>query len=280
MNYYYYSGENHINPHADSNINILEESGFAGAMFTYSTYQQDPFVQIARDIDLSKKIKYMVAIRPYTISPQYLRKISESINSIMPDRLQINLISGHIKEEEKYFGGILGEVNDLSSSIDRSNYMIDYLIELDKIYQKHSWLHKPDIFVTTTNKYVFQNNIKLKNKMIIPYEQFVQAGWFEKNNDNNSNNAFFDENFKYIEKEVMLYIFPIIREKQKDIDDIDKTNSITGTEYFTYDGFYNFVKNLNFAGIKYLMLYGGPNGEEAKNIINAVKMINSLDTSV
>ena len=53
--------------------------------------------------------------------------INESIKNIVPNRLQLNIISGHIKEHEKDFGGILGDVNDLSSKIDRSNYLIKYL---------------------------------------------------------------------------------------------------------------------------------------------------------
>jgi hypothetical protein len=56
---------------------------------------------LARDIDLTKKIKYMIALRPYNISPQYLTMINQSINQIMPDRLQINFISGYIKPHEK-----------------------------------------------------------------------------------------------------------------------------------------------------------------------------------
>jgi hypothetical protein len=54
----------------------------------------------ARDIDISKKIKYMVAIRPYAISPQYLVMMNHSMNDIMSNRVQFNLILGHIKEHE------------------------------------------------------------------------------------------------------------------------------------------------------------------------------------
>ena len=164
MKYYYFSGGDHT---ANNKISILEEHGFTGVLFTYNALSGDYFTLVARDIDLSQKIVYMVAIRPHTISPQYLSMISNSIHGIMPNRLQINLISGHIKKEEKNVGGVLGVITDQSTHIERSNYLIEYLQELDKMYKAKACDNMPDIFVSTTNEYVFETASSLKNKMII-----------------------------------------------------------------------------------------------------------------
>jgi alkanesulfonate monooxygenase len=122
MEFYYFGGY-----FDEGFISRLEESGFSGVMFTYDSTQGDMFTQIARDIKHTEKIKYLVAIRPYTISPQYICMINNSINKIMPGRLQINLISGYIKDHEANFGGIIGDTNDSSSNIDKSKYIINYL---------------------------------------------------------------------------------------------------------------------------------------------------------
>lgn len=274
MKYYYFSGDNHMDPISHSNIDLLESYGFSGALFTYGSYQDDYFTQVARHINQNKKIKYMIAIRPYTISPQYLTKISKSIETIAPNRLQINLISGQIQKEEKRLGGVLGPVNDLSSSIDRSNYMIQYLLELDKIQKNDPGLHKPDIFVSTTNKYIFETSNNINNKMIVPYREF------KKNFDIKNNMlTIFDGVLDPIKTKIMIFISPVIRETKEEIDKIEKKYPIPDTEYFSYDSFINFIKTLESVGINHLMMYSNTQ-KEGINIINFIKTINSLGSSV
>ena len=115
MNFYYFGGHFTDN-YSLEKASVLEKNHFAGVMFTYDATQGDMFVRTARDIKLDEKIKYLVAIRPYTISPQYLYTIYDSINEIMEDRVQVNFIAGYIKDNEADVGGIVTEINDKSST--------------------------------------------------------------------------------------------------------------------------------------------------------------------
>ena len=121
-------------------VDMLHENGFDGNLFLAGSQHPDDFVKIAKFMDINKDFKYMVAIRAYAISPQYLSMICASIDQIAPGKIQINLISGHTKEDEKGVGGIVGPINDLSSKIEKSKYMIEFLETMHDMNLK-----KPDI---------------------------------------------------------------------------------------------------------------------------------------
>jgi hypothetical protein len=105
----------------------LEESGFNGILLPYGADVGDYFVQIARSLKKDQKVTYIVAVRPYTISPQNLAMIIKSLNSIDTGRVWINFVSGQILDEEKSMGGIIGEINDTSSLYERREYLKNYI---------------------------------------------------------------------------------------------------------------------------------------------------------
>lgn len=267
MNFYYFNGGDHI---ANGKIRELEKNGFKGVLFTYESTSRDYFTQIARDIKLDEKIIYMVAIRPYAISPQYLTMISTGMNEIMHNRLQINLISGHVKEAEKDFGGILGNVNDKSSHIERSNYLIDFIKELSQLKTKTEKMYYPDCFITTTNPYVFNVAKSLHQKMIIPFREFKQGHWSEYEDYVSLNKRWLGEKIDFKNTKVMVAISPIIRDTKEELKEISKTSRTNDIAYFTKQGFDHFIRNLKRNKIEDIMLQPWPL-EEEKRVMEYVK---------
>ncbi len=240
MNFYMFS-------YGLEQVEELHEHNYGGALFTYNILQGDFFTRISRKIDTKKDFKYMVAIRPYVISPQYLSMIVKSINQISPNKVQINLISGWIKEEERDFGGVIGEVNDLSSNVDRSNYLIKYIDAIENIKIKNI-----DYYVSVTNKFVFDASIKNNSKMIIPYSQY-------------KNNVYDLDN-----KNVMISVSPTLRETEEELLNLDKIKNEDDMENFTYKQFSLVIEEIKNKGIKEIMLSCWDN-EERKRINNFVK---------
>lgn len=245
----------------------LEDSGFSGVLFTFDNQQGDLFTRIASVANQTKHIKLMVAIRPYVISPQYLCMINQSMESISPRRLQLNLISGHIKEHEKKIGGIVGNVDDLSSSIDKSNYLISFLDSINSITKpEHNPTYIPDFYVSTTNPYVFNAASKHKNKMIVQYREFLKQNWTEYYDNGMHEGAKFD----LTGQKVMVSVGPIIRKTQEEIDVLDKPYLTNDTDYFTYDQFKSAIKDLEDNGIDEILMFAWP-AEEQRYIIDFVK---------
>jgi hypothetical protein len=226
----------------------LEKSGFTGILFPWSSFGEDYFTQIANKIDPKTKIKYMVAIRPYTVSPQYLSRTYRSINKISNNRVLINFVSGWVYDEEKKVGGVLNSVNDLSSSIERSSYLIDYIKTLNEIKKI-----LPDFYISVTNEFVF--DASKNNKCIIPYS------WYKINR------------FELEPIRSMVHISPIIRESQEEIDSIDKSGWPQDIEFFTktqFKEFFNGLESKNFDGI---LLSNNLSHHETNNIINIIREI-------
>lgn len=268
MNFYYFNGGNHIE---NGKIRELEENGFTGVLFTYDVSSGDYFTRIAKDISEKESIKYMVAIRPHAISPQYLTMITSSIEFMVPNRLQINLISGNIKPNEKEFGGTIGKITDNSNNIDRSNYLIEYIKELERIKKDSKEnLIPPDCFISTTNKYVFNIAKNLNQKIILPYREFKQGHWTEYENYGSSGATWLGEKINLNNMEVMIYLSPVIRETKEELKKVSREYERNDTCYFTKKEFNNFIKNLKLQGINNIMVQPWPL-EEDEVVLNYVK---------
>lgn len=275
MNFYYFGGVFHEN--SMETAPILEKNNFSGVMYTYDPTEGDMFTRVAREIKTDGKIKYLVAIRPYTISPQYLYTISQSISEIAPNRLQINVVPGYIKDHEKNIGGILGEVNDLSESLERSKYTIEFIKKLDEMNngimatqtaEGKQLENTLDVYISTTNSYVFETVKKYKNKIILPYHIYKRGFWSDVLKDPSMM-----INLDIKDTEVMLAITPIIRKTKEELEPLAKHAMrpvwkkgevpvvVGDVEYFTYDSFHEFVQTLKEDNINHLLINAVPRSE-------------------
>lgn len=278
MNFYYFN--THIN-----DIEELNANNFYGGLFIYDVPLGDRFTKIARIIDSNIEIKYLVAIRPYVISPQYLCMLYNSVNSMHPGRLQINIVTGsgdiqrevkhsrteYLNSDNKDFGGILGSVTDLSSNIDRSNYLIEYLDMINSLKT-----NKPDLYVSVTNEHVFNAALKHNNKIIIPYAMYKH------------------NKFNIKDMNVMVAIKPILRETSEELDSLPKPTGIWNKyngqydrkeyDYFTYSEFADLMDSFKQNGINEVLISSckiediyNPPTEERFHVMNFVKQYNSRE---
>jgi hypothetical protein len=242
MDFYYFTSDFNL-------IRRLEVAGFEGVLFTYNASTSDHIVNIVKKTYPGTKIKHMVAIRPYTISPQYLSMISESIINLKNNTFQINLISGYIKDGEKNIGGIVGSVNDHSSQIERSEYLIEYIDSLEKLNR-----HIPDYYVSATNKFTFEAGKKHNSKMIISYKHYK------------------DKVFDLNDQKIMVHIDAILRETKEEINALkeDLVNYKSNVEYLTYEEFNTIVDDMKNSNINQIM-FSCFNPEDTESIIKFVK---------
>lgn len=272
MKFYYFGGSFLEDEETASK---LDANNFDGVMYTYDPTKGDMFARVARDIDKNQKIKYLVAIRPYTISPQYLNAVNDSINEIMEGRLQINLVSGYIKDHEANVGGIVGDVNDSSDRTEKSKYMIEFLKVLNEMDQDRN---KLDFYVATTNQHVFDVAKKYKNKMIIPYSLYSRKKWPPLGVD-----------IDLSDTEVMVALTPIIRETEVELAALtdyalrpiwkkgEVSQVVADVEYFTHERFNEFVKSLEDDGISSLLINAVPHKEHEIIVPFIKKYVDSVE---
>jgi len=79
----------------------LEKSKAYSVLLTYSTGSPDyvPFLPIM--IRLTKNLKFMMAFRPYTLSPEYAIRFFNTMKQAYGDRLTFNMVAGKMLEDEE-----------------------------------------------------------------------------------------------------------------------------------------------------------------------------------
>lgn len=241
-----------INPYFEL-FTEMEDAGITGTLLTYHSKESDYFIKVARDIDIHKKIKYMIAIRPHLISPEYLLRLIKGIKEISKgNRLQINLVSGAIVDEEYEMDRILGPITNKSTKEERSDYLIQYIKLLNQLPQDE----KPDYYVSATNDFTIEAASTYNDKIMIPYHKYI------------------NEKHNLKDKKVMVYLSPILRKTQEELDNLIGYN----VEYiedvkFTYEEMSRLVNKLKEEGIKEMMLSAW-NKEDLKINIQFIKEYN------
>lgn len=264
MKFYYFGGVLGEEESVKSPSN-LNRHHFDGVMFTHDIPQGDIFIQTVMDLKVNEKIKYLIAIRPYTISPQYLAMINDSLNKVQKDRVQLNIISGYTKDHEDGVKGIVGSVNDQSDKVEKRKYLVEFLHSLNEMNKNKNIKAPLDFFVTTTNPRVLDAVNKHNNKIILPYSLYKNNIWFKK----------FNRPLDVNSKEIMVAITPIIRETEEELESLknyalrptwqsgEVSRVVNDAEYFTNKTFHELIKNLQENGIKYLLINAVPQAENA-----------------
>jgi hypothetical protein len=161
MNIYWFG--KHMDKDLGYMSDLLEDSGFYGWLLPYGAGYEDPFTRVARSLKTEQKLKYLVAVRPYTISAQYIISIIKSLDSIEEDRVRINFVPG-LNDGEESFGGIFSDINDATSFEDRKKFFCSYL------EQFKAWkVKKPYTYVSGMQDNLCPNMDTLADASIVSY---------------------------------------------------------------------------------------------------------------
>lgn len=77
----------------DSMKKVAEQynsAGYKSVLYTFHSASPDNFVKVSRVLNTDHNFKYLFALRPYHLSPQYLQMIVSAFNEIQPGRIAIN----------------------------------------------------------------------------------------------------------------------------------------------------------------------------------------------
>lgn len=150
--------------------NTLEDVGYESVLLTYHSNSPDLFVQAIENLS-NTFIKYNIAVRPYSISPEYLAMIAQSIDNLYPDRLMFNFVAGNLYEDET-LEGIIHYDNSLLRDVRyRRSYLVTFL---NKFLNMPVLKHQPICMIGSSDenlqKFAKQNSLM----SAITYDSFMQ----------------------------------------------------------------------------------------------------------
>lgn len=264
MKIYFFGGDFNL-------IERIYESNFDGTLLLYNARGGEMFTSICLN---AKKIrpdfKYMVAVRPYVISPQYLSMINRSIKERLGNVLQINLVTGWIKEEEEPFNAFVGEISDKTPALERSNYLIKFLESMHtfknnltdkkhKIDKGHLINTIPDIYVSVSNHFTFNAASEHNDgKMIIHYSTYKDNCFIEN-----------EKKADLTGKRVFVSFGPVIRSTKEELEKVNITKKRPDHVLCTEQQLINILKEMKQNNIEGVLLFSWEN--EMENLFNFMK---------
>lgn len=105
----------------------IDKYGYHSILFVYHSKMPDNLIKVVRSVSDQEQIKYMLAIRTYAISPEYLSMICKSFYDMFGDRLMLNIVSGDIHDEETSVNDIVMFKNSLATPEDRLIYTKEWM---------------------------------------------------------------------------------------------------------------------------------------------------------
>lgn len=233
----------------------LESHKFSGILLPYSPYTGDYLIKVARAINKSQKLKYMIAIRPHAISGQYLDMIIRSISQISPNRMMINFVAGAIHSNELEFGGIIQKPDDSSTPYERKIYLTKYVEMFYSLMKRKEY--RPEILVSGDSKEVLDVVEKFADYNIIGYSAY---------NRNPSS-------FSALTKRRMVAICPVIRDTVEEAEllrpELEKKSA--DPVFVDNEKLKEIILDLKSQGVTDILVHKVPDDTEFERIYEFVK---------
>lgn len=109
----------------------LDSVGYYSMLLTVHSRSSDYLPIVSSVLDRGHKLKYILAIRPYLLSPQYLMMLLAGMEEIAKDRIMLNWVHGTLGPNEN-FNAVLSLPGDMNDPEVRRQHMSDFLEALDK----------------------------------------------------------------------------------------------------------------------------------------------------
>ena len=107
----------------------LEIFGYTSVLLPFHSHSSDYLIKSAAALIPGNKLKYMIALRPYHISPQFCAMIAEAYNQIDPDRLIFNWIAGDfdVRGDEPDQVDVFGMSETIDSITKRTTFLRNFV---------------------------------------------------------------------------------------------------------------------------------------------------------
>lgn len=97
-------------PDVETDLNFCrraQESGIESLLMAFGYYRPDPILLATALGMATEKIKFMIAYRPGVLSPTLFVQQINTLSALINGRVSLNIIAGHSKKEQGYYGDFL-----------------------------------------------------------------------------------------------------------------------------------------------------------------------------
>jgi hypothetical protein len=244
-------------------VDELDKAGYYSILFPIKSTDADYLPRVISSMKPNQQIKYMIPIRPYLLSPQYLSMLSAGVEAVIPGRTIFNFINGHISEDENLDGIIYSSI-DFSNKADRRRHLEDFIKILGRI-KMHEQPDFSEILVSGGSLETLEVTHGLGAGLATSYSSFMQ------------NHYEFYSGFSF--KNIYVQVCILLTDSKDDPKIAEAiANNPSGVIYGSYSDISNKIQELESMGVTDLLISNAFDGgkEERLKIHNFIGSFSSV----
>ncbi len=172
MKYHWMIRADDVSPNGlNKAFKYIDSFKYDSCMLTYHSRENDMFIKLARAIDPNIKLNYIIAMRTYAISPEYLGLMINGFSEIAENKLLFNIVAGDLHANETTINDLV-DSSMLTSSQDRVKYTglwLEKFTNLDILKNKI-----PPLFMSGTSAATFENCKKFNGGIMVMVDYFLE----------------------------------------------------------------------------------------------------------
>ena len=133
----------------------LEKCGYYSVLLTFHSKNADYLIKSAAALIPGDKLKYMIALRPYHVSPQYCAMLTEGYNQIDRGRLIFNWVAGdfHNRTDETHQVDVFGNSEQIDDIVKRTTFLRNFVDQ----YNSYRFVStKPEMVFSGFSEYTLE----------------------------------------------------------------------------------------------------------------------------
>ena len=234
----------------------LDKYNYYSMLLTYHSKNSDLLIKSLLAADKNINLKFMLAIRTYAISPEYLSMVCDSYNQSFPNKLILNVASGDIHSEENSINDIPMFGQYLDTPEKRLNYTEEWTKKFIEICSNK---YLPELFMAGHSNKTREMANKFNATHISMLDMHIK---------------YLKENTS-INKKQLIALSILIRDNVDEAEDFYKKNNTMGAENWTLVGNTEKIKkeilDLQNLGITDILISQCPNDNQVNLIHELVK---------
>ena len=113
--------------------NTVHEVGYESLLLVYDSFLDNAVITVANTINENHSFKYIIAVRTYSVSPEYLAGMYETFEKLYPGRVTFNIIPGNIKFQETSLKDVVLIEDQIKTQEQRDIYTVEWLKKYNKL---------------------------------------------------------------------------------------------------------------------------------------------------
>jgi len=239
-------------------VTYLDDCGYYSVLFPYYSLMADPFIKAAAAIKKDEKIKFMIALRPRALSPEYCAMMCAAFGLIQMDRLMLNIVHGHLASEEIQ-DGIIDPANIFSSRGSTLQYSETFL---EKLTQKTNFKKLGvEIVMSSGKSETMRLSKKYANYSVVGYDDILDR---------------LDDYSSIEPNNLMVGVKIVIRDSDQECKEYkDKYLNQENLLVSTKTGLLNKISELESFGVNNIIISSHDPDQEARRVHDFIKAQNS-----